>query len=230
MAVPTWKSTRQSLSTSVPLKHVHTKAIMMVSFFFGKLAKHRSRRDHGSTRMDRHIQSSHPSRQSVNSVREISRAPTTSVDTTSRITLQAIRFGARFSGSMKLDCTPGGGGPAGNMGIGSICPSMLKSRWENYTRGRMDCFLAKESEKKVGRSLTCGVKDKRQASHCRNFACLPAQPGRSWRKRSTEACMMDGKPGVEIRLEWIFCPNGAASWKVALICMQGGRWEVLVPG
>ena len=42
--------------------------------------------------------------------------------------------------------------------------------------------------------------------------------------------MMDEKPGVEIRLEWIFCPNGAASWKVALICMQGGRWEVLVPG
>ena len=87
--------------------------------------------------------------------------------------MQAIRFGARFSGSMKLDCRPDGGGPAGNIGIGSICPSMLKSRWEIYTRGRMDCFLVKESEKEVGRSLKCGVKDKRQAIVEILHACQP---------------------------------------------------------
>lgn len=76
-----------------------------------------------------HIQSSQPSRQSVNSVRETIRAPTTNVDTTSRMTLQAIKLGARLIGSMKLELTPGGGAPAG--GIDNIFPSILEM---NYRR------------------------------------------------------------------------------------------------
>lgn len=90
--------------TPVPLKaYTYESHYDGVFFFFCTLAERRQCRDHCSTEMNRNVQSSHPSRQSVNSVREISRAPTTSVDTTSRITLQAIKLGARFSGSMKLE-------------------------------------------------------------------------------------------------------------------------------
>lgn len=37
--------------------------------------------------------------------------------------------------------------------------------------------------------------------------------------------MHGGKPGVEIRLEWSFCPNGAVKLEPCTFRMQVGRWE-----
>ena len=118
------------ISTMARASHVllPTKAMMIVSPC--ELADP-IMQDHSPC--NRYIQSSQPSRQSVNSVRETSRAPTTSVDTTSRMTLQATKLGARLTGSMKLGWTPGGGAPAGSIdnGNGNICPSILKM---NYSK------------------------------------------------------------------------------------------------
>ena len=43
-----------------------------------------------------------------------------------------------------------------------------------------------------------------------------------WRKRADRtSMMMRRKPGVKIRLKWMFSPNGAPSW-----CMHVSRWEL----
>ena len=102
--------------------------------------------------MQEHVQSSQPSRQSVNSVREIIRALTTSVDTTSKMTLQAIKLGARLIGSMKLEWTPAGGAPAG--GIGNIFPSISEMDYRRHSRRKteMEMKLKMASDREVGRN------------------------------------------------------------------------------